>query len=119
MDFFNNERKCRCGYCPLKTEPEFNQEKCSSSLALQNHIVYPSFKLLNKTSSLYYNSKTNLQNKHWAFIIEIEVFIQNKTKNDFSLKCKTLFEEKVDVFFSLPKNSQIADSTRLTEIATL
>ena len=70
-DFYPMARKpnCDCGYdsdlAEVKNTPE--EEKCPVTLALSNHITFPSVKLLptNDESREFYCDKDGLAKKNW------------------------------------------------------
>jgi len=94
---------CRCGYDSTSNN-NITQEKCENTLALLNHITFPSLKLLGVKGS-----QTYLPKKHWAFLIEIIVF--ESTKTSFFLKGKTIFGEDVNVCFNNNKDENKPPTT--------
>jgi hypothetical protein len=113
----NHEYVCHCGYDPRKTnavDQETKYHKCATTVALLNHITFPSIQMLSvvdKPTCLYYNLNNKNQaaatavfpNKHWALLVEIVTF--ESTKTSFSLMGKTLYDEEVNVQFDCKNTS--------------
>lgn len=91
------KRQCDCGYDPEHKKKGSNEEKCPVTLALNNHITFPSLKMLPKDDDpkeLFYNTETGTPKQHWCFLIELHESLAPRTWSGF-----TTFGEKVVLKF--------------------
>jgi hypothetical protein len=92
-DYKPNQRTCMCHYDPHKEEDDnidddVLKEHCPITRALQNHITFPSLKLLQKISQKPYGF-------HWALLVEIV----SVNESQFECTGETRFGELVKISF--------------------
>jgi len=102
-------RKCECGYSPLKTNSL--DDECLIILPLLNHITYPSLKMIperEEIKDLYYNKENGEPKLHWCLFIEIDEKIDANTWSGFTsfgenlkLEIKSEQDEKPSTFDSI------------------
>jgi hypothetical protein len=72
---FREGAGCDCG--AVINETSYDKKTCEATKALANHMVFPTYKLLDKC-----NKKDNLN--HWAFIVEINSIVDHSTFYGFT-----------------------------------